>query len=396
MSKPNREAQLRLGEQRLQELGLSADAGVDAVRGVVGRDPAADLAIVARLGAHADVAAVDALRRIEATTADKLVRKEVKRSLYRLEQRGVAVPPTPAPTPPPVVMGPALEGYVSAVDGRGDQLVWLLKPHPGGLAHLFAVINDPEGLREVNLFETTRKAVRASREELLRKHDLRMIDADWRYCDYLIDRAFHWAAQRGQSGGDYPGMRAKLIKVPVTTMQPLIFAQVDVAAVRANASLLAESAKLLEEKEFRTWFFDPETLKPYLDEAQRIKESPLLLNEAQQQERFRVLLERVVEELFGGEHQLARALSWVRRLEEMAYFFHATGRTESAQRALAAAVALEAGKHGGRDVPFCEQLARTSFFAFLQMEEEREQEEARSSLVLTPQQAAREMQRRTR
>jgi hypothetical protein len=393
MSKPNREAQLRLGEQRLQELGLSADAGVGVLRGVVGRDPAADLAIAARLGAHADVAAVDALQALEASSADKLIRKEVKRSLYRLEQRGVAVPAAPAPTTPPVLMGPALEGYVSAVDGRGDQLVWLVKPHLGGLTHLFAVTNDPEGLREVNLFETTRKAVRASREELLRKHELRMVDADWRYCDYLIDRAFHWAAQRGQSGGDYPGMRAKLLKVPVTTMQPLIFAQVDVAAVRANAALLAESVKLLEEKEFRTWFFDPETLKPYLDEAQRIKESPLLLNEAQQQERFRVLLERAVEELFGGDRQL----SWVRRLEEMAYFFHATGRTESAQRALAAAVALEAGTHGGRDVPFCEQLARTCFFAFLQMEEQREQEEARSSLVLTPQQAAREMQqRRTR
>jgi hypothetical protein len=392
MSKPNREARLRLGEQRLQEWGLSAAAGVDALRDAMGRDPAADLAIAARLGAHAAVAAVDALQALEAGSTDKVVRKEVKRALYRLEQRGVAVPAAPTPTPPPLVMGPALEGYLSAVDGRGDQLVWLIKPHPGGLMHLFAVVNDPEGLREVNLFETTRKALRASREELVSKHELRMVDADWRYCDYLIDRAFHWAAQRGQSGGDYPGMRAKLIKVPVTTMQPLIFTQVDVAAVRANAALLADSVQLLEEKEFRTWFFDAETLQPYLDEAQRIKESPLLLDEAQQQERFRVLLERVVDELFGGDFRA----SWVRRLEEMAYFLHTTGRPEAAQRALAAAVALEAGRHGGRDVPLCEQLARTSFLAFLQIEEQREQEEARSSLVLTPQQAAREMQRRTR
>ena len=45
MSKPNREAQLRLGEQRLQEWGLPADATVDALRAVVGRDAAADLAI---------------------------------------------------------------------------------------------------------------------------------------------------------------------------------------------------------------------------------------------------------------------------------------------------------------------------------------------------------------
>lgn len=391
MSKPNREAQLRLGEQRLQEWGVSADATVDALRTAIGRDPAADLAIAARLGAHADAASVDALQALN-TASNKLVHKEVKRSLYRLEQRGVAVPAAPAPSPPPVIGGPLLEGYLSAIDGRGDQLAWLLKPHQGGVAHLFAVINDPEGLREVNLFETTRKAVKASREELLRKHELRMIEADWRYCDYLIDRAFHWAAARGQSGGDYPGKRAQLIKAPVIEMQPLIFAHLDAAAIRGNPQVLADSAKLLEEKELRTWFFDPETLKPYLDEAQHIKDSPVLLNKSQQQERFLALIARAVEELFGGAQQQ----SWVRRLEEMAYFFHATARREAAERALAAALALESSTHGGRDIPLCEQLVRACFFAFLQMEEQREEEEVRGSLVLTPQQAAREMQQRRR
>ena len=392
MSKPSRDTQLRLGEHRLQEWGLSADAGIDALRSVMGRDASADLAIAARLGAHADPGSVEMLQALEAASTDKLVRKEIKRSLYRLEQRGVPIPSAPPPTPAPVITGPALEGYLSAVDGRGDQLVWLTKPHPGGVAQLFAVINDPEGLREVNLFETTRKALRASREELLRKHELRMITADWRYCDFLIDRAFRWAAAHGHAGGDYPGMRAKLIKAPVSEMQPLIFAHVDVATVRGAPQLLAESVQLLEEKEFRTWFFDQETLKPYLDEAQRIKDSPLLLNPAQQQERFRALTERAVEELFGGD----RRVSWVRRFEEMAYFFHATERRESALQALAAALALDASTHGGRDIPVCEQLARASLFAFLQMEEQREQEEVRSSLVLTPQQVAREMQQRRR
>jgi hypothetical protein len=305
----------------------------------------------------------------------------------------VPVSPAPVPTPAPVITAPALEGYLSPVDGRGDQLVWLIKPHLGGLAQLFAVSNDPEGLREVDLLETTRKALRALREELLQKHELRMIEADWHYCDFLIDRAFRWAAAHGRAGrGDYPGLRAKLVKAPVTEMQPLIFAHVDVAAVRGAPQLLAESVKLLEEKEFRTWFFDQETLKPYLDEAQRIKDSPLLLNPVQQQERFHALTERAVEELFGGE----RRLSWVRRFEEMAYFFHATARSESALQAFAAALALEASTHGGRDIPVCEQLARASLFAFLQMEEQREQEEVRSSLVLTPQQVAREMQQRRR
>ena len=75
MSKPNRETQLRLGAQRLQEWGLSADATVDALRAAVGRDPAADLAIAARLGARADAASVDALHALDAASADKLVHK---------------------------------------------------------------------------------------------------------------------------------------------------------------------------------------------------------------------------------------------------------------------------------------------------------------------------------
>ena len=78
----------------------------------------------------------------------------------------------------------------------------------------------------------------------------------------------------------------------------------------------------------------------------------------------------------------------------MAYFFHATRRIDQARRAVAAALALEASTRGGREIPLCEQLVRTSLAAFLQMEQQREEEQARSSLVLTPQQAVREAQRR--
>ena len=57
-------------------------------------------------------------------------------------------------------------------------------------------------------------------------------------------------------------------------------------------------------------------------------------------------------------------------------------------------LALENSTRGGRDIPFCETLVRTSLLAFIQMDEERQQEEAKSSLVVTPQQAAREVSRR--
>jgi hypothetical protein len=393
MSKPDRQTQLHLGEQRLDEWGVPADAGVAALRQRMGRDPAADLAIAARLGAHPDPASVEVLTALEAASSNKLVRKEVKRSLYRLERRGVTVPQTAPTKPALLVQPPTLEGYLSVVDGSGDQLVWLAKPRAGGLAHLFAVVNDPRGLREVDLSETTRKALRAARQQLLERHELGMIEADWRYCDYLIDRGRRWAAEKGQPvSGDYPRLRAQLTKQPVTEMQPLIFTHLDAEAVRAQPHLVADSAQLLEEKEFRTWFFDRDALKPYIDEMLEAKSSPLILAPVQQQERFRIVVERAIEELFGGEMRS----SWVRRLQEMAYFLRETGRPEQAKRALAASIALQASSRGGRDIGICEQLARTSLGAFLEVEEERQAEESRTSLVLTPQQAAREAQERRR
>ncbi len=391
MPKASREMQLQQGEQHLRDWGVPADASVEALRAVSGRDPAADLAIAARLGAHPDPASADALLALESASHDKLVRKEIRRSRYRLEQRGVAVPHVPAPSlttrPSPL----SLEGYLSSVDGHGDQLIWLVKPRPGGLAHLFAVINDPDGLREVELTVISRKALRAARQELLDRHELRMVDADWRYCDFLIDRAFRWATEKGAPvRGDYRAARAELLKEPVAERPPLALSVIDPESVRHDVQLVAESDKLIEEPEFRTWFFDPDGVKSYLEEMRQIRDSPLVLNPAQQEERFRALAERAVEELFGGD----RRVSWVRRLEEMAYFLHATGRGEQAKRALAAALALERSNRGGHGVAICEQLARSSLAAFWQVEEQRREEQTRGSLVVTPQQAAREAGRR--
>src|SRR6185369_6133787 len=45
-------------------------------------------------------------------------------------------------------IAPLVEGWVSPVDGRGDRLVWIVRPQrEGGLAVLTAVLNEPAGLR---------------------------------------------------------------------------------------------------------------------------------------------------------------------------------------------------------------------------------------------------------
>lgn len=392
----DRESALRAGEQRLREWGVAPDAGMAALQEVAGRDAAADLAIAARLGALTEPASVEALLALERSRADRLLHKEVRRSLYRLSQRGVAVPAAepPVQTPRPAIAAPAIEGYLSPVDGAGDQLVWLVRAVPGGILHLFSVVNDPEGLRDVGLTETTRKSLREARDELRARHDLRMVEADWHYCDFVIWRGQRWVQERGHArSGDYAALRRQLTtQPPPAEAVPPIRHRLDADAVRDDARALIESPALLDEPELRTWILGPDVIAPYLAEMDSVRDSPLVLNELQQRDRFVAIVKRATEELFGGERQA----SWVRRLEEMAYFFDMTGRPERARSAYAAALALAASTRGGSAVPFCEELAQMSILGMWQAENRRAAEEARSSLVLTPQQAAMEAERRRR
>jgi len=390
MAKPSPEQLQDAGEQRLAEWKLDGAATVAELAAAMHRDVAADVAIAHRLGAIASGESAELLQRLEREAADKRVRKEAKRALYRLQQRGVDLPEQPAEAAPTAAAVPAMEGYMSPVDGRGDQLVWLVKPQPHALAHLFAVINDPEGLRETALNAVTRKTLKSLRAALEEKHEIQLVEVDWHYADFLVHRAFEWARVRGtRMAGDYPALRAQLTRLPAPeSMPPSALARVSAAALAADETLIAQSPSLLETPELRTWFLTIEQLKPWLDELGSVKDSPLVLNRVQQQERFEEIIVRAIDAIFGGE---ARA-SWTRRLYEMGYYYALTRRPAQADQAVAVARALE-GERVPHDIAFCANLVRASLAFFFQRAVEHEEEQAKTSLVLTPQQA---MQRRER
>jgi len=378
------------GERLLGEWGIGRDATAADLIAVLHRDVSADIAIAHRLGALASDESAALLQRLEQESADKRVRKEAKRALYRLGQRGVRVPePMPAAASPAVA--PSLEGYLSAVDGRGDQLVWLLKAQPGGVAHVFAVINDPEGLREAALNPVTRKALKSLRQSLEQRHELRLVEVDWRYADFLMHRAFEWARARGtRMTGDYPALRLQLTRLPAPeSMPPIALARLGPAALADEAGLLAQSAGGLEEPELRTWFRTEGELQPFLAELASVKDSPLVLHEMQQQERFEEVIVRAIDTVFGGDVRP----SWARRFYQMANYFALTRRLDRAAQMVAVARALEADA-APRDIPFCAHLVRASLAFFFQQALEQQEEHSKTSLVLTPQQAMARRERR--
>ncbi|TMA70949.1 MAG: hypothetical protein E6J69_00875, partial [Deltaproteobacteria bacterium] len=136
---PHTEILTRLGLAAAELIaGATADDRVLAL--LAGPDGAA---LAEALGDLPSPAVAALLVRLEARAPEKAVRKAIRRALYRLAQRGV---PRPEPAAEPARPRPAvveLEGLVSSIDGRGDRIVWLMRPLASGTLLVAAQVNEP-------------------------------------------------------------------------------------------------------------------------------------------------------------------------------------------------------------------------------------------------------------
>lgn len=386
MSRPD-DARHAAGREALRAAGVGDDETAPApLLALAGRAPDLDLAIAERLGRVPSDDRARALRDL-ATAAEqrgwKAAAKEARRALYRFGQRGIEIPPAPAPAPvAPRAQASTLEGYLSPIDGRGDRLVWLTRPQrEGGLIVMTAVLNEPRGLRDVAIAELARKTLRRMERDLAEQHHLRMVPADAAYCDALLAEGFARARAAETAGvGEYPAYRTRLVAADPAPLEPPLIVRVADAAALAAAEPGARAVALLDEIEFATWTLERATLAPYLAAIAAVRESPLVLSRPQQEERARAVVVRALHEIFGG----AGATTYRRRLEEMAYYLHAAGRRDLALAAAATARAIAESPRGGEGVAFCEALVQRSFELLLAEDAARARAEAEGSVLVRP------------
>jgi len=260
--------------------------------------------LLARAGVALDDAAspadvVAALAGAEAT-ADRATRKEIRRALYRLDQAGVHAPAAPpaAGGATTSVLGPMIEAWTSAVDGRGDRLAWLVREQPsGGLVLVAAEINEPLGLRDLRALEPTRKQLRTMRQRFQTDAALTLVPADWRAVDALVVEAQD-RLETPDRKLDYRRMRSRITSQPPAAATELVSSRVHEPDDEERARLTAESSALLAEPELRTWWPRPEEAAPVLAEIRAIRESPLVVSQAQQEDRLKEVLTRASRSLY--------------------------------------------------------------------------------------------------
>jgi hypothetical protein len=309
-----------------------------------------EAALDARLRAFASEHGAEALPILSelADGGERAVRRAAKRALYRLAQRGVTLPPRPAPRS--VVerrVERATRAWTSGIDGSGSRAAWILfEGGFGGALLCSLIVNDTVGIVDVAGGEITKKRLESELAGLRASQKLPWLATEPARAVGLVAEAL--ARHRAQ-GTSPPAAFARWQRLFEGATAP------EPAALPAGDPALAERAgELLELPELAGWFLDPEAVQVDALDLLEARESRLVVSDQIKAEREEAILGRVIERELLAE---ARG-RWARRLAEMALVFDATGRAEPAAIARAAAAQLADPGADARRQPFAQGLAR--------------------------------------
>ena len=381
------EEEIKSGLATLRELSLAVDATapdlVSRLKMQLGKGRETDLAVIFSLGKIFDATAVEALGEIERQTRDKDLKKEIKRSRFKLAQKGLVAPQEETAQKKPVSLFESeseIEAYMSAVDGGGGRLIWIAKPQPShGLQVIQAMLHDREGLLRFGGMHMRRKELRKMADEIKQQHAISMISVPWEFADQMIYEGYERAKARGQAGlEEFHEIRSIIATGKPKEETHPIYRKLD--SEQAHDGAWRElSRRLLDEPELRYWILTDEWFQAFLPQLQEAQTSRLVLNPLQKEERFNAIARDAVKQLCAGENGKA----FKRRMEDMALYFFETNRLDAAKLSLAVALQVGEGDPGPLDISFLTGLVQKSFAFFVSQEKAKEEEE-QSSLIIKP------------
>lgn len=275
------------------------------------------------------------------------MRRAARRALYRLEQRGIALPAAPAP---PIAARSAprpVRAWVSGIDGSGSRAAWIVfEGDFGGLRLCSLILNDVAGIVEVAGGDVTRKRLDHEMAELRASQKLPWVEVEPGVAVRGVVGALraHEAAGTGPPAA-FDRWRPLFAAAPAPPPLP--------APAAADETVVERSAELLGLPDLAGWFLEPEDVQADAVELLQARESRLVVSEEARAEREAAIVARVVDRELGPD---ARRL-WARRLLEMALVFDAEQRGEHAALARAAAAALLDDSRPPGRIPFARALA---------------------------------------
>jgi hypothetical protein len=322
------------------------------------------------------------LHRMFEVTQDKKVRKIIKRSLYRLKGKGIAVEEILSDREKPVLrplQAEPKEGFASGIDLLGQRLLWLILPHPGrGVTVMHGIVSDQDGIVDFSRDEMTRKGFRSFFEEVQEKNPFPFVEMEPSYVAFLFTELYQLNLKKGSSSQDYLRAKSEIEGMKKDYTKPLIYSHLQADDITGDDRMLKKGADLLKADVYSSWRIEEEQIRPYADEVWEAEESKIVLNQAQKEARFQTIYLKALTDLFPEEKKSL----YRRRLEEMAYVLLKLGKDEEAKISLSVAMDLEKPLNPIQPNPFLFQLVIKSIFGLLSEAYEKKSKEV--SLIAKP------------
>jgi hypothetical protein len=313
----------------------------------------------------------------------KKVQKIIKRALYRLRNRGIAIedvrPKREESILRPLQAEPP-KGFGGGFDFMGHRFLLLVIPHTGrGWRVMQGVTSDTKGLIDFSGEEMTRKEFKAFFEEIQGKSSFPLVEMEPSYVGFLFAQAYQLTLEKKEIvPQDFLSLKSEIEGIKKEYDKPLIYLYLQAEELAGDDRVLRRSGDLLKADLFQSWRIEEDQMRPYADEVWEAEESKIVLNQAQKEVRFQAIYQKALSELFSGEKRFL----YKRRLEEMAYLLFKLGKEEEARVSLAAALDLEKPLNLIQPNPFLFQLVIKSIFTLLAEAYEKKVKEP--SLIVKP------------
>ncbi len=348
-----------------------------------GRDPEEDGHAVELLAAIPQVKIANILHRMLQISRDKKVRRIIKRSLYRLKSKGIAVEEVSGGKENSVLRPLQTEsqkGFGGGFDFLGQRFLILVIPHlRRGWTVMHGVISDTQGLIDFSGEEMTRKRFKSFFEEIQEKNPFPLIEMEASYVGSLFFQAYQLSLEKKRTlPQDYLSLKNEIERIKKDEGSPLIYSFLQTDEIAGDDRILQRAGELLKADVISSWRMDEEEIRPYAEEVWEAEESKIVLTQPQKEARFQGIYQKALSELFTRE----RRSLYQRRLEEMAYIYFKLGREEEAKISLAVAIDLKKPASPLQPNPFLFQLVIKSIFTLLKEAYEKKVKEP--SLIVKP------------
>jgi hypothetical protein len=316
----------------------------------------------------------------------KEVQRAIKKTVFRLKQKGVILPESDKAEKKPVfIKAPEREeptSFVGPIDGMGNRPLMLVIPQiPSGVDLAMAFTNDETGLVEFLFGRYSKRAMREVKD-LFFQREPNMVETSISHGATLLEEAYRLNPSSSEDPSkQYLKLRPWILDHVGLLEKPAIYGVISPKDVTTKSVTFHDVEKFLAQPLMESWILEVETMRPVLEDIQDTDESRILISEEQKMDRIRDIKEKAVADLFPMDKRLIVK----RRLEEMAYLFEKRSEGDIARLALQIGHSLEAETDSFLVNPFLLALIERSvdFFEAIKHSQEGEplEEDPRPTII---------------